>query len=155
MKASAPYETLWFLDTLVRIPVAGGSNADGISVIEHVTPYGDSPPMHVHHSEDEVFHIISGEVRFVLDGKESIIRAGQTVLAPRGKPHTYVVTSKAGATWLTITRGHFERMVRSQSRPAERDELPPAAPPTREQIAALEAACRANGIEIVGPPLRV
>src|SRR5262249_6930942 len=100
MQTSTTPETLWFLDTLARIPVPGASNADGISVIEHVTPYGDSPPLHVHHSEDEIFHIISGEVRFVLDGKELTVRAGQTILAPRGKPHTYVVTSKGGATWL-------------------------------------------------------
>jgi mannose-6-phosphate isomerase-like protein (cupin superfamily) len=155
MRVSATPEVLWFLDALVRIHVSGATNADGISVIEHVKPYGSSQPLHIHHSEDEIFHVLSGEARFVLDGREINVTAGQTLLAPRGKPHTFVVTSKAGATWLTITRGYFERMLRVLARPAERDELPAAAPPTPEQVAVLEAACRANDIEIVGPPLPV
>jgi hypothetical protein len=39
-------------------------------------------------------------------------------------------------------------------RPAERDGLPVSLPPTPEQVSALEAACRANGIDVLGPPLR-
>jgi hypothetical protein len=59
------------------------------------------------------------------------------------------------ATYLTVTaRGDFERLVRAMSRPAERDALPVVPPPTPEQVSALEAACRANGIDVLGPPLR-
>jgi hypothetical protein len=40
------------------------------------------------------------------------------------------------------------------ARPAGYDGLPVAAPaPTAEQRAALAAACLANGVELVGPPL--
>jgi hypothetical protein len=45
-------------------------------------------------------------------------------------------------------------MVRTVSRPAERDELPKhSGHPTREQAHVLEAACRENRIELIGPPL--
>jgi hypothetical protein len=65
--------------------------------------------------------------------------------------------SAEGARLLTVTcRGDFERLVRSLSRQAERDDLPPAASaPTTEQQAALAAACLAHGVELVGPPLAV
>jgi len=59
------------------------------------------------------------------------------------------------ARWLTITaHGQFERFVRAFGRQPTRPGLPdPSGPPTPEQAAALAAACRNYGIEIVGPPL--
>jgi mannose-6-phosphate isomerase-like protein (cupin superfamily) len=147
-------EKLWFLDTLVTIRVGEHDSLDGISVIEHQVPFGSSPPLHVHHNEDEVFHVLSGEARFRLAGQDVRAAAGDTLVAPKGVPHTFLVTSPDGARWLTVTRnGDFERMVRATARPAEADALPPCVPPTPEQVAALEAACNANGIALVGPPL--
>ncbi|MEI9405512.1 cupin domain-containing protein [Mesorhizobium argentiipisi] len=147
-------ELLWFNNTLVTIRVSSADGEDGICVIEHRQPYGDSAPLHVHHNEDEVFHILEGRIRFVLDGRERIADAGETVLAPKGLPHTYRVESPEGARTLTVTRGSaFETMVRKASRPAERPDLPPAAVPTPEMIEALTRLCAENGIDIVGPPM--
>ena len=147
-------EKLWFLDTLVTIRVSERDSDDGISVIEHHVPFGSSPPLHVHCNEDEVFHLLSGEARFSLAGEDIAAAAGDTLVAPKGVPHSFVVTSREGARWLTVTRnGDFERMLRATARPAEADALPPCLPPTPEQAAALEAACRAHGIALVGPPL--
>lgn len=155
MKTPDQIDKLWFLDTLVRIHVARDGGADGMSVMEHVVPYGSSPPLHIHHTEDEIFHMLAGEIRLLVDGTEIRARAGDTLLAPKGKPHSFVVTAPAGARWLTMTNGgDFERMVRAAGRPAERDALPPhAGRPSREQIDALAAVCRENRIELVGPPL--
>ena len=117
-------------------------------------PFGSSPPLHVHCNEDEVFHLLSGEARFSLAGEDIAAATGDTLVAPKGVPHSFVVTSREGARWLTVTRnGDFERMLRATARPAEADALPPCLPPTPGQAAALEAACRAHGIALVGPPL--
>ena len=147
-------EQLWFLDTLVSIPVDHASGVDGVSVIESRAREGDSPPLHVHHTEDEIFHVLEGELRVRLGDSELVVAAGETVIGPRGVAHTYRVESSE-ARWLVITtRGDFERMVRSMSRPAERPELPePSGPPTQEQVDALAATCRECGIDLVGPPL--
>jgi mannose-6-phosphate isomerase-like protein (cupin superfamily) len=128
---------------------------DEISVIEHSAPCGESPPLHVHQDEDEVFHVLAGELRVRAGDAEERIGAGETILGPKGVAHTYRVESAAGARWLVITRGaNFERFVRSLSRPAERPGLPPSqGPPTPEQADALAAAARGHGIELVGPPL--
>jgi mannose-6-phosphate isomerase-like protein (cupin superfamily) len=145
---------LWFLNTLVTVGVANDEGSDGISVLESLAPHGDSPPLHVHHDEDEVFHILEGELRFRVGDNDLRAGAGETLLAPKGVPHTYRVESEQGRWLVTTARGNFERFVRSISRPAERDELPDAAPePTPEQVEALSAAASAHGIELVGPPL--
>lgn len=150
-------EKLWFLNTLVTVRVAAQDGANGMTVLEHNAPFADSPPLHVHRNEDELFHVIEGELRCLVDEREATLRAGDTMQAPKGVPHTYAVVSPEGARWLTVTcRGDFERLVRSLACPAERDGLPPAGgAPTPEQQAALAAACLRHDVELVGPPLAV
>jgi mannose-6-phosphate isomerase-like protein (cupin superfamily) len=73
-----------------------------------------SPPLHRHIDEDEIFHIISGTLRFVVGPKELTASAGGTLLGPKGIPHTYRVTSPEGARFLSITaKQQFERYVRA------------------------------------------
>ena len=153
--AATSTQQLWFLDTLVTVRVPHDEGEDGISVLERHAPHGDSPPLHVHQTEDEIFHVLEGQLRLRAGDSEVRIGAGETILAPKGVPHTYRVESHDGARWLLITRrGDFERFVHALSRPAERPELPAAqGPPTPEQADALAAAAREHGIELVGPPL--
>jgi mannose-6-phosphate isomerase-like protein (cupin superfamily) len=148
-------EKLWFRNSLVCVRVAYAAGTDGISVLEHWVPGGDSVPLHLHRTEDEAFCLLEGEARFVVGGKELRAAPGAWLLAPKGVPHTYRVESRGGGRFLTVTtRGDFERFVRTLARPAERDGLPPPqGPPTPEQIAALAAAAAPFGIELVGPPL--
>jgi len=146
---------LWFLNTLVVVRVATADGADGLSVIEHRAPYGDSPPLHIHRTEDEVFHVLDGQFRFMVEGQERRLGAGETLLTAKGVSHTYQVESASGGCWLTITaHGDFERLVRAMARPAEWPELPePAGPPSADAVRALTAMAAKFGIEIVGPPL--
>ncbi|MCZ7656822.1 MAG: cupin domain-containing protein [Xanthobacteraceae bacterium] len=148
-------EQLWFLNTRVTVRVAGADGANHMTVLEHEAPCGDSPPLHVHAEEDEVFHVIAGELRCRVGGREFSLRAGDTVRAPKDVPHTYLVVSPEGARFLTVTCvGHFERLVRALGRPAAHDGLPVASgAPTPEQATALADACLAHGITLVGPPL--
>lgn len=157
MKATTtPAQELWFLDTLVTVRVAHDEGRDGISVLERRAPYGESPPLHVHHAEDETFYVLEGELRIRAGDRDIWIGAGQAALGATGVPHTYRVESADGARWLVITtRGDLERFMRAVSRPAEHSGLPaPQGPPTQEQADALAAAAREHGIEFVGPPLQ-
>jgi len=148
-------ERVWFLDTLVTIHVRHETGSDKISLLEHNARRGDSPPLHVHRREDEVFFVVEGQVLIhVPDEQDVTLGSGQSFLAPKGQPHTYRVESE-GARWLTVTNGtDFENFVRAASRPAEKNELPPAsAPPTDEQAAQLAQLSASFGIDLVGPPL--
>jgi len=155
--AGDPSRHLWFLNTEVTIRVSHRDGSDGISVLEHRAPHGDSPPLHVHRNEDEIFRILEGEMLFrVADREDMRVGAGDTLLAPKGIPHTYRVDSADGARWLTIMRGgDLEGFMKSCSRPAERSGLPdPSGPPTPEQVEKLVAESGRHGIDFVGPPLQ-
>lgn len=146
-------DQFWFLNLLVTIRISYQDGSNGISVMEHWAPRGDSAPLHVHRDEDEIFQILHGEVTFKFGDVLRQCKAGETVLAPSGVAHTYRVDS-ADAKFLTITaKTEFERFVRLLGRKPERLELPPPTVPTPAMIEALAAAAREHGIEIVGPPL--
>ena len=148
-------EDRMFLGNVVRIHVPETGRDDGISLIEHIMPQGSSPPVHVHHDEDEIFYLLSGEMRFNVDGKDVIAKAGQAVVAPRGLPHGFIVTSPEGVRCLTLTnRGNFEAMMRECSQPRNDGEQPfLAGPPSPEQAEKLASTCHVNRIDLLGPPL--
>jgi quercetin dioxygenase-like cupin family protein len=109
--AATDHRSLWFLNTYVTIRISSRDGSDGISVLEHRASQGDSPPLHIHHDEDEIFHVLEGEVRYRVGDQEHRASAGETLLTPKGIPHTYRVES-AEARMLTITRGEFENFIR-------------------------------------------
>lgn len=147
-------ELFWFNGTLVNVRLSWNAGEDRVSVVEHYMPYGESPPLHVHRNEDEVFHLLEGSMRMHIDGKEHVMHAGQTVLAPKGKPHSFRVESRDGARCLTITLGgDFENMIREMGKPALDDRFPPQVDATPGMIVALYEACARNGIDIIGSPL--
>ena len=144
-------QTRWFLGTAIKFLASAGD--DGVCVVEHYMPYGDSPPLHLHQNEDEVFVVLRGTVRLEVGGRTQLLETGDVAIAPKGVPHSYIVESD-GARVLTVTRGHeFERMLRTLSRPANGPGLPPQTPPGPEQLAHVAEVCRQNGIDLVGPPL--
>lgn len=145
---------LWFLNTRVIVRRAAAAGADGVSILEHHLPSGDSPPLHLHHDEDEVFHVLDGRMRFRVGEREFTLCAGDTAVAPKGLPHSYRVESPDGARCLTMVRGSgFESLVRGVSRPAAAAALPEPVAATPEMIAGLTRLAAANGIDLVGPPL--
>jgi mannose-6-phosphate isomerase-like protein (cupin superfamily) len=147
-------ELFWFKGALVNIRVSWNAGEDCVSVVEHYMPYGMSPPLHVHRNEDEVFHILEGSLRIQIDGVESIAHAGQTVMAPKGVPHSFRVESAEGALCLTITSGgDLERMIRENGEPADCARMPPLPEPIPVVSAALAQSCARNGIDIVGKSL--
>lgn len=147
-------ELFWFKGTLVNIRLSWKAGQDRVSVVEHHMPYGESPPLHVHRNEDEVFHVLEGRIRIQIDGRDTVVHAGETMLAPKGMPHSFRVESAEGARCLTITSGgDFENMIREMGEPALSAELPPQGEPTPAMIVALTEACARNGIEIIGAPL--
>jgi mannose-6-phosphate isomerase-like protein (cupin superfamily) len=149
-----PPEALWFLNSRIEVLRSSADGPDGSFLQLQDMPPGDSPPTHVHHNEDEVFHVLDGELKLKV-GEEIIqLKARQSATAPKGVPHGFTVVSPQGARVIVLTVGQdFERMIREVARPAQGPGRPGPMAPTREAIAALEAATARNGITLVGPPL--
>ncbi len=148
-------ERMWFLNTLVVIRVPPDRGTDGLCVMEHRAPNGDSPPLHVHHDQDEIFVLLSGAARIHLNGRDIEARTGDCLLVPKGEPHSYLATSAEGVRFLTIMRGDgFVGLVRELGRAARSDGLPELmGPPSPEEQQALAQVARKHGVEFVGPPL--
>ena len=141
---------LWFIDGLARIHVSGDENDGRYALVELEGPQGDMPPLHVHHTEDEVFHVLEGEVTVFAPGREVHLGAGDTFRAPKGVPHTYRVESQS-ARWLVFcSPARFDDFVRAVSEPAPAEELPPRGRPIDPE--AFAAAAMERGIELLGPP---
>ena len=82
--------------SLIIAPQGGG--APGVAVRGASLVIQDWPaeglasevaPLHVHHADDEAWHVVSGALRFRFVGEEVIARAGSTVLVPAGVAHTF------------------------------------------------------------------
>jgi quercetin dioxygenase-like cupin family protein len=145
MQTTAPTSTqaeeLTFLGSRCRI-LATSESTDGhyglVDMIEVAA--GDMPPLHVHHTHDEGFLLLEGELSLFLPDREIPLRPGEFVLAPRRIPHTYLV-GDSSARWLVLsTPPGFEQFVEDV---AALDQL------TAEALTATGAV---HAIEILGPP---
>ena len=47
------------------------------------------PALHIHHKDDEIFYVISGEFLIQLGDEVSLIKKGDTAFIPRGTKHTF------------------------------------------------------------------
>ena len=63
--------------------------SNGLFVIEHMNLVNGGPPLHKHLHQEEYFYLISGEVRFAVGDKRLTLRPGDSILGPRGVPHTF------------------------------------------------------------------
>ncbi len=134
-------DELSFLGARCRVLATSDSTSGAYGLVDMIeVPPGDMPPLHVHHTHDEGFMVLEGEVSLFLPDREIALHPGEFVLAPRGVPHTYHV-GDAPARWLVVsTPPAFEQFVEDV---AALDEQTP------EVVA---AAAAERGIEILGPP---
>jgi quercetin dioxygenase-like cupin family protein len=135
-----PAEEFIFLGSRCRV-LATSESTDGryglVDMIEVAAR--DMPPLHVHHTHDEGFLLLEGQLSLLLPDREIALRPGEFVLAPRGTSHTYQV-GDSPARWLVLsTPPGFEQFVEDV---AALDEVTPEA---------LTATGARYGIEILGP----
>ena len=78
-------------------------------------------PLHVHHADDEAWHVISGALRFRFADQEVIAPAGGTVLVPAGTPHTFGNAGPAPSRFIIILPTRLDELISllHASNPAE------------------------------------
>jgi mannose-6-phosphate isomerase-like protein (cupin superfamily) len=143
---------VWFLNNLTIIRATAEMTGGAYGLFESRVPPGFSPPLHVHHREDEAFWILEGELDVCCGDRQWRAGAGAYVFLPRGVPHSYVVNGSAPARMLTlVSPGGGEAFFIDAGRPAEWRDLPPPAP---IDILRLRAAADKHAIDLVGPSMR-
>ncbi len=124
--------------------LAAGAQTGGYEIFHQSGPEGSGPPPH-HHSWDEAFYVIEGEVIFGVDDLQDLVAAtGTLVHVPGGSTHWFrfgagggtmvSVTSRAGAS------AFFTEVAREVS-------------PTNPDLGALVGIASSHGLTIPPPPL--
>jgi quercetin dioxygenase-like cupin family protein len=152
MSTTEQHREIWFVDTHGRVIASADETGNRLSVLEISGGQGTMPPLHVHRTDEEVFHVIEGEMTVYVGDEVVRLRAGETAYAPRDVPHTYRVESD-GARWLAIgVPGGLERYFLAIGRPAGGEGPPPE--PIAPDLAAAAELERETGfrIELLGPP---
>jgi hypothetical protein len=101
------------------------------------------PPLHLHHAQDEWFLVREGEFLFQVGEDRFLLGVGDSILAPRKIPHAFANVSDTGRLMIVYQpAGTIEQFFLEGSR------LTSPSPPDLQQL------YRANGMEIVGPPIK-
>jgi mannose-6-phosphate isomerase-like protein (cupin superfamily) len=121
-----PNEPLIILPQDVEAPGVGVQGA-GL-VIQNWRATGTAEmvaPLHVHHADDEAWHVISGALRFRLADREFTAEAGSTVLVPAGVAHTFGNAGPEPSRYVLIVPSRLDELISSLHgvAPGERAEV--------------------------------
>jgi len=122
------------------LKLAAGDTNGRVTAIVQNNPPNTQIPKHVHANEDEVFHLLEGEMEFEVGSQTVALKAGDLIFLPRGIPHSFKVVGTAHAkTHLTVVPAGLEKMFDELSRL-------PAGPPDMPTVARI---CGRYGVRFV------
>jgi mannose-6-phosphate isomerase-like protein (cupin superfamily) len=133
----------------VRVKVSSRDTGGAFAVFEARTRPLQGPPLHVHHEQDETWHVMEGEYVFEVDGQEIYAGPGSTVFAPRGSRHTFQnIGASPGRLMTVVVPGGLDLFF---------EELEAAVPagtsPATADPSAVVPIFRKHNLELLGPPL--
>ena len=129
--------------SIILFKVMPRETGGNLFVIEHQHLVKGGPPLHVHPHQEEYFYVMEGEVVFQLGDSRRRLSAGDSVLGPRGIPHTFSsVGAQPGRMLIAFTpAGKMEEFFRAAA--------VPNGPPLDAEF------FRRYDMEYLGPPLVV
>ena len=145
--------SVWSLGGRFTVKLDDAGSQGRYSLVEAVAFRSTEPPLHIHHHEDEAWHILDGHMTFYVGDEAFEAPSGAFVLAPMGRPHTFTVDVEPTRVLVVAAPSGFEHFALDLGSPADSD-LPPAdlAVPGPD---VLGPAAERYAIEVIGPPRRV
>ena len=106
------------------------------------------PAFHLHHTQDELFYVLSGEFIIKVGDDSFNLKSGDFAFAPRKIPHAFAKVSDGEARMLVLFQpaGSMEDFFHEMSKLGK--DVP------KDQEKKLKELWRTHGMEIVGPPLK-
>jgi len=91
---------------------------------------GMTVPRHMHTREDEAYYVLSGELEVVVGDEVFILRAGDTLMAPRDIPHQLRNSGDVENHYLIMfSPSGFEGFLKATAVPAPDNAVAPTEPP--------------------------
>ena len=117
-------------------------SGNSVAVFEEIVPVGAGTPLHIHHTSDELIHLLSGELTIKLDNSITNVSAGTWVFIARGTAHGWrnrgLEPAHAAFIFSPADGARFFEELRLLARPVL--SIDPAT---------LEALCRQHGYELI------
>ena len=135
--ASIKYQTrskrFYFDVGIGSVCLSGADTGGAYCLLEVSAAPGVSVPRHTHTREDESYYVLSGELEVVVGEKAFVLKAGDTLMAPRDIPHQLRNPGNTENHFLLIfSPSGFEEFVMATAMPAPDN----AAAPTERQLQA-------------------
>lgn len=110
-----------------------------------IAPHG-GPPLHVHHRQEETFHVLSGRFKVRSGAEEHVLERGGFAFLPSGLPHAFVNLTDAPAEVIVVYTPGGGQHFYEELGPLTRDGDP--------DPAEVAACFERHGMTLLGPPLR-
>lgn len=132
----------------VATKISGADVAGRYTTIVLSTPAGRGPALHIHDAQNEWFFLLEGSIGLQCGEERTVLRPGDSFLAPLGVPHAYVTLGTQTARIMNLfdPAGDIEAFF------AEYAGVLNA--PGRPDNARLDALSERHGMKVVGPPLK-
>ena len=132
-------ERAHLFDQLFTVLLSGDETQGQFGVFTMEAPRGQAIPVHSHSDVHEIFYVLDGKVRVVVedgDGEriDRVLTTGDFGYVPAGHRHSFRVESHRART-LGVNTGGFERFFAAAGEPTS-SRMPPATPvvPSPEQL---------------------
>jgi mannose-6-phosphate isomerase-like protein (cupin superfamily) len=129
--------------SMLAFKVTGAQTGGRMLLVEHTHLRKGGPPLHVHHEQEEWFLVEDGRVVFQVGDQRLTLGPGDSLLGPRGVPHTFSAIGDEPAKLLIAfsPAGKMEEFFRdAQKVPLDKQD---------------GAFYRKYGVEVVGEAIRV
>jgi quercetin dioxygenase-like cupin family protein len=110
--------------------LSGADTGGAYCLLEVGLAPGMGVPRHTHTREDEAYYVLSGELEVTVGDEAFLLRAGDTLIAPRDIPHQLRNSGKVENHYLLVfSPSGFEEFLKATAVPAPDNAVAPTEPP--------------------------
>ena len=131
---------------ILDVKISGIDTDGDLAIFEQTSlSQGKGTPLHIHHSQDEIFYVIEGAYKFQVGDDKYDLTTGDSIFLPRKVAHAWKQVSEKGKMLVTMQpAGMLENFFVTM---ATLDHQP-----SQEEIARIFSD---NEMQVVGPPLKL
>ena len=131
---------------ILDVKISGSDTGGGLAIFEQTSiSQSKGTPLHIHHSQDEIFYVLEGSYKFQVGDKKYDLSTGDSIFLPRKVAHAWTKVSEKGKMTVTMQpagklENFFVTVAALDHEPGQRE---------------MEKIFSDNDMQVVGPPLKI